>query len=159
MLNSNDFRIIRNNTIVDLYNKYKLRYTEIATLQVQDLDDNKIMLRIQRGNRIFRVALTKEISKNMQLLSRGKEFDEYIFSSNKGNHTHLSRTMITKIIDTWRYEDLELINFIKDDSYTMQFNGCDYKILKGNKPIDGISLKNRVDAVKIIDILNMNLQA
>lgn len=160
MLNRQEFLSLRNNTIISLYNKSKLRYTEIANLQVQDIDNNRFMVRIQRGDRIFRVALSPVITENMKLLIGDKEETDYIFNSKKGNNVPLSRTMITKIIENAKYTTFENTKVHTDinNIYSIKLVDCDYKILKNDKMVEGLSLNNKVNAIKIVDILNADDQ-
>lgn len=160
MLNRQEFLSLRNNTIISLYNKSKLRYTEIANLQVQDIDNNRFMVRIQRGDRIFRVALSPVITENMKLLIGDKEETDYIFNSKKGNNVPLSRTMITKIIENTKYTTFENTKVHTDinNIYSIKLVDCDYKILKNDKMVEGLSLNNKVNAIKIVDILNADNQ-
>lgn len=159
MLNRQEYLSLRNNTIISLYNKSKLRYTEIANLQVQDIDNNRFMVRIKRGDRIFRVALSPIITENMKLLIEGKEESDYIFVSRKNNKP-LSRTMVTKIIENAKYTTFENTKVHTDinNIYSIKLVDCDYKILKNDKMVEGLSLNNKVNAIKIIDILNADNQ-
>lgn len=57
-MNKEDFLNLRNETIYLLHTKAKLRHTDISNLQVQQISDDFLLIRLMRGNRIFRVALS-----------------------------------------------------------------------------------------------------
>lgn len=155
MLSKKEFVEIRNATITSLYNKSKLRYTEIANLQVQDLDENKIMVRLQRGDRIFRVALSPLISDNLKLLAEGKKFDEYIFNSKQGNQKPLSRSAVTKIID--KSESVPYgtkQNDCEGNRYTVENVVCDYGVFKDGILIKELIFNDKHNAMMVSNILN-----
>ena len=67
-----EYRKLRNEVICKL-NKMNLRYSEIARLEVQDIDNSFFLIRIKRGNRVFRIAVSKEISDKLKILTKYKD--------------------------------------------------------------------------------------
>ena len=67
-----EYRKLRNEVICKL-NKMNLRYSEIARLEVQDIDSSFFLIRIKRGNRVFRIAVSKEISDKLKILTKYKD--------------------------------------------------------------------------------------
>lgn len=151
MENKVDLIEVRNETIVLIYKHAKLRFMEIAKMQVQHIDKSFALIRVQRGDRVFRVSLTPKISNNLKLLIKDKEFNDYIFNSRYDNKKHLSHTMIKKIIDNFEIkegtdkkqlediyisdivgsiEHLEVLVLLSGDSI---YNSMEYKNLIGLK--------------------------
>ncbi|MBU5290099.1 hypothetical protein AALJ34_17205 [Paraclostridium bifermentans] len=105
MENKVDLTQTRNETIVLIYEHAKLKFMEIAKMQVQHIDKSFALIRVQRGDRVFRVSLTPKISNNLKLIIKDKEFNDYIFNSRGNNKKHLSHTMIKKIIDNFEIKE------------------------------------------------------
>ena len=76
-----EYRDIRNRLIIELH-KIKLRYSEISNLQVQDIDNSFCLIRIKRGDRVFRIAISKSISDRLKILTKYKDDKDYIFTKN-----------------------------------------------------------------------------
>lgn len=108
MENKVDLTQTRNETIVLIYEHAKLKFMEIAKMQVQHIDKSFALIRVQRGDRVFRVSLTPKISNNLKLIIKDKEFNDYIFNSRGNNKKHLSHTMIKKIIDNFIIDNFEI---------------------------------------------------
>lgn len=87
---------LRNKTIVEL--SKRITPTDITKLQVQHIANNFCTIAIFRGKSIIRVALSKELSANMQLLTLCKQDKEYIFPSPRDCNKAISRHGIEKII-------------------------------------------------------------
>lgn len=131
----------------------KLRYTEIENLQIQDIDKFFALIRIQRGNRVFRAAISQRISEKMKLLMKYKDKKSYIFTKNLIEDKPISRTMITKIIKRHKKDDSSYENIIKPVQTVERV--CDkYMIYKNNRVIEGLAINNITNALRICDILN-----
>ena len=147
-----EYRTIRNDVIVGL-NDRGLRYAEIETLQVQDVDSSFALIRIQRGNRVFRVAISKEISEKMKLLIKYKDYQDYIFTKNLIGEKPISRTMITKIIKNHKVATIGE-NITSKDIHKVE-RVCDkYMIYKNGQVMDGLVLNTMTNALRVCDVLN-----
>ncbi|WP_270647482.1 hypothetical protein [Paeniclostridium hominis] len=104
MENKANEKELRDQTIKLLHEHGILRNMEIAKLQVQHIDNSFFLIRIQRGDRIFRVSVTPKITENLKLLVQGKEFDDFLFPSARNKDKHISHTMVKKIIDNYKME-------------------------------------------------------
>lgn len=146
------FSQLRNETIYLIHKHTPLKNMEISKLEVQHLDKSMVLLRIQRGERIFRVSLTPKITNNLKLLIHGKEFNDYIFHSRKDVKKRLSHTMIKKIIDNYNPYDIK--EDIKLNKFTVKPVACEYGICKDGVLIDSLVLNNYNNAKLIANILN-----
>ena len=99
-----EYRNLRNEIIYKL-NKMNLRYSEIARLEVQDIDSSFFLIRIKRGNRVFRIAVSKEISDKLKILTKYKDDKDYVFTKDLINNEKLSETMIVKIIKKYNSKE------------------------------------------------------
>lgn len=157
-----EYRDIRNRVIVELH-KIKLRYSEISNLQVQDIDNSFCLIRIKRGDRVFRIAISKNISDGLKILTKYKCDKDYIFTKNLIDDKPLSRTMITKIIKNYtscnddylenKYDDER----IEKEAYTYEKVCNKYILYKENKPIDRLVINSMINAIKICEILNKDI--
>lgn len=147
-----EYRTIRNNLIVELYNK-NLRYSEISNLQVQDIDNSFALIRIQRGDRVFRMAISPQVTEGLRILTKYKDDKDYIFTKDLINNKQLSRTMITKIIKKHKVmttDDKEA----NKEIHTVE-RVCDkYVIYKKGRAIEGLVINTMVNALRICDVLN-----
>ena len=157
-----EYRNNRNRIIVELH-KIKLRYSEISNLQLQDIDNSFCLIRIKRGDRVFRIAISKDVSDGLKILTKYKCDKDYIFTKNLIDDKPLSRTMITKIIKNYnscnddnlenKYDD----EHIDKEVYTVERVCNKYILYKENKPIDGLVINSMINAVKICEILNKDI--
>lgn len=147
-----EYRTIRNNIIVELH-KRNLKYSEISTLQVQDIDNSFALIRIQRGDRVFRMAISQEITSGLKVLTKYKDNKDYIFTKDLVSEKPLSGTMIAKIIKKHKVmaTDHKEVN---TEIHTVE-RICDkYVIYKNGRVIEGLVLNTMVNALRIRDILN-----
>ena len=156
---SKEYKSMRNKIIYKLHKK-NLKYSEIENLQVQDIDNSFSLIRIERGNRIFRIAISKELSDDLRVLTKYKDDKDYIFTKDLINNEKLSGTMINKIVKKLK----EIENYDKEAKnekslknkaiYTVE-KACDkYVIYKNGRVIEGLVLNTLVNALRIRDILN-----
>lgn len=160
MENKVDLTQIRNETIVLIYEHAKLKFMEIAKMQVQHIDKSFALIRVQRGDRVFRVSLTPKISNNLKLLIKGKEFNDYIFNSRGNNKKHLSHTMIKKIIDNFEVtegQDKKQVEniYISDIVGSMEHLEA-LVLLSGNNIYDSMEYKNLMELKDKIKGGNIN---
>ena len=147
-----EYRDIRNKLIIELYNR-NIRYTEISNMKVQDIDKSFALIRIQRGDRIFRVAISKEISYLLKQITKYKDEKDYIFTKNLIETNNLSRTMITKIIKN--NEAIDIDHTVTNQKVYKFENVCDkYIIFKNGQAIDGLVINTIANALRICDVLN-----
>ena len=147
----NEYRSIRNDVIVALY-KRDFRYSEIANLKVQDIDKSLILITKRRGDSIFRVAISKEISEKIKLLIKYKDKTDYVFTKDLIEKKSLSHTMITKIIKKHKVTS-EKYESVDQSTYTVE-RVCDkYFIYKSGQVIEGLVLNNITNALRICDVL------
>lgn len=156
---SKEYKSMRNKIIYKLYKK-NLKYSEIENLQVQDIDNSFSLIRIERGNRIFRMAISKELSDDLRVLTKYKDDKDYIFTKDLINNEKLSGTMINKIVKKLKEienYDIEAKNekSLKNKAiYTVE-KACDkYVIYKNGRVVEGLVINNITNALRICDILN-----
>ena len=156
---SKEYKSMRNKIIYKLHKK-NLKYSEIENLQVQDIANSFSLIRIERGNRIFRIAISKELSDDLRVLTKYKDDKDYIFTKDLINNEKLSGTMINKIVKKLKEienYDIEAKNekSLKNKAiYTVE-KACDkYVIYKNGRVIEGLVLNTLVNALRIRDILN-----
>lgn len=146
---------LRDNTIYLLHTVTKLSYTEITNLKAHQFDDDFITVAIKRGKRLFKVALSKQLSVNMQLLCLGLDDNDRIFN--------LTRTSITKIINKSMGEPIEDIknnNEVtdhKDPGYHVKRIYDKFVVCYDNKPLNNLSMKTLEHARTIANIMNLEL--
>lgn len=146
-MNRAEFLTLRNECIYQLHKRCRLKNMEIAKIEVQFLSDNFVLLRVKRGDRIFKVSLTNELTENMKLLCNGKNFNDYVFNALGDNKKHISHTMIAKIIKNYVEPVKQRENVRKDYyDYTYCFTKNTYVITK-----NGIHTDVFVDAKDIAD--------
>nr|UVN04771.1 MAG: hypothetical protein [Bacteriophage sp.] len=156
---SKEYKSMRNKIIYKLHKK-NLKYSEIENLQVQDIDNSFSLIRIERGNRIFRIAISKELSDDLRVLTKYKDDKDYIFTKDLINNEKLSGTMINKIVKKLKEienYDIEAKNekSLKNKAiYTVE-KACDkYVIYKNGRVVEGLVINNITNALRICDILN-----
>lgn len=151
-----EYRKLRNEVIYKL-NKMNLRYSEIARLEVQDIDSSFFLIRIKRGNRVFRIAVSKEISDKLKILTKYKDDKDYVFTKDLINNEKLSETMIVKIIKKYNSKEMNITeNDTKasKEKYVIE-KVCDkYVIYQGGRVIEGLLINNMINAIRICEILN-----
>lgn len=151
-----EYRNLRNEIIYKL-NKMNLRYSEIARLEVQDIDSSFFLIRIKRGNRVFRIAVSKEISDKLKILTKYKDDKDYVFTKDLINNEKLSETMIVKIIKKYNSKEMNITeNDTKasKEKYVIE-KVCDkYVIYQGGRVIEGLLINNMINAIRICEILN-----
>lgn len=151
-----EYRNLRNEIIYKL-NKMNLRYSEIARLEVQDIDSSFFLIRIKRGNRVFRIAVSKEISDKLKILTKYKDDKDYVFTKDLINNEKLSETMITKIIKKYSLKEInttEKDTKVSKEKYIIE-KVCDkYVIYQGGRVIEGLLINNMINAIRICEILN-----
>ena len=151
-----EYRKLRNEIIYKL-NKMNLRYSEIAKLKVQDIDNSFFLIRIKRGNRVFRIAVSKEISDKLKILTKYKDDKDYVFTKDLINNEKLSETMIVKIIKKYNSKEMNITeNDTKasKEKYVIE-KVCDkYVIYQGGRVIEGLLINNMINAIRICEILN-----
>lgn len=151
-----EYRKLRNEVICKL-NKMNLRYSEIARLEVQDIDSSFFLIRIKRGNRVFRIAVSKEISDKLKILTKYKYDKDYVFTKDLINNEKLSETMIVKIIKKYNSKEMNITeNDTKasKEKYVIE-KVCDkYVIYQGGRVIEGLLINNMINAIRICEILN-----
>lgn len=151
-----EYRNLRNEIIYKL-NKMNLRYSEIARLEVQDIDSSFFLIRIKRGNRVFRIAVSKEISDKLKILTKYKDDKDYVFTKDLINNEKLSETMITKIIKKYSLKEInttEKDTKVSKEKYVIE-KVCDkYVIYQGGRVIEGLLINNMINAIRICEILN-----
>lgn len=148
-----EYRTIRNNIIVELY-KRNLKYSEISNLQVQDIDSSFSLIRIQRGDRVFRIAISPQITAGLKTLTRYKDNKDYIFTKDLVNEKPLSGTMIAKIIKKYNEIDLKQSKIKIKEIHSIEKVCGKYLIYKNGRAIEGLVVNNMVNALRIRDILN-----
>lgn len=147
-----EYRSIRNDVIVALY-KRDFRYSEIANLKVQDIDKSFILITKRRGDSLFRVAISREISEKIKLLIKYKSDKDYVFTKNLIEKNPMSHTMITKIVKKHKATRTDYLEENKS-TYTVE-RVCDkYFIYKKGQVIEGLILNTMTNALRICDILN-----
>lgn len=147
-----EYRVVRNSVIVELH-KRNLKYSEISNLQVQDIDNSFALIRIQRGDRVFRMAISPQITSLLKILTKYKDDKDYIFTKDLINNKPLSRTMITKIIEKHKEIVMEHKE-AKKEIHTVE-KVCDkYVIYKNGRVIEGLVINTMINALRIRDILN-----
>ena len=156
---SKEYKSMRNKIIYKLHKK-NLKYSEIENLQVQDIDNSFSLIRIERGNRIFRIAISKELSDDLRVLTKYKDDKDYIFTKDLINNEKLSGTMINKIVKKLKEienYDIEAKNekSLKNKAiYTVE-KACDkYVIYKNGRVVEGLVINNITNALRVCDILN-----
>ena len=151
-----EYRNLRNEIIYKL-NKMNLRYSEIARLEVQDIDSSFFLIRIKRGNRVFRIAVSNEISDKLKILTKYKDDKDYVFTKDLINNEKLSETMIVKIIKKYNSKEMNITeNDTKasKEKYVIE-KVCDkYVIYQGGRVIEGLLINNMINAIRICEILN-----
>lgn len=151
-----EYRKLRNEIIYKL-NKMNLRYSEIAKLKVQDIDNSFFLIRIKRGNRVFRIAISKEISEKLKVLTKYKDDKDYVFTKDLISNEKLSETMITKIIKKYSLKEInttEKDTKVSKEKYIIE-KVCDkYVIYQGGRVIEGLLINNMINAIRICEILN-----
>lgn len=151
-----EYRKLRNEVICKL-NKMNLRYSEIARLEVQDIDNSFFLIRIKRGNRVFRIAISKEISEKLKILTKYKDDKDYVFTKDLKSNEKLSETMITKIIKKYSLKEInttEKDTKVSKEKYIIE-KVCDkYVIYQGGRVIEGLLINNMINAIRICEILN-----
>ena len=151
-----EYTNLRNEIIYKL-NKMNLRYSEIARLEVQDIDSSFFLIRIKRGNRVFRIAVSKEISDKLKILTKYKDDKDYVFTKDLINNEKLSETMIVKIIKKYNSKEMNITeNDTKasKEKYVIE-KVCDkYVIYQGGRVIEGLLINNMINAIRICEILN-----
>lgn len=151
-----EYRKLRNEVICKL-NKMNLRYSEIARLEVQDIDSSFFLIRIKRGNRVFRIAVSKEISDKLKILTKYKDDKDYVFTKDLINNEKLSETMIVKIIKKYSLKEInttEKDTKVSKEKYIIE-KVCDkYVIYQGGRVIEGLLINNMINAIRICEILN-----
>lgn len=151
-----EYRNLRNEIIYKL-NKMNLRYSEIARLEVQDIDSSFFLIRIKRGNRVFRIAVSKEISDKLKILTKYKDDKDYVSTKDLINNEKLSETMIVKIIKKYNSKEMNITeNDTKasKEKYVIE-KVCDkYVIYQGGRVIEGLLINNMINAIRICEILN-----
>lgn len=162
-LNKDDFIKLRNETIYALYKNNGLRYTDIANLKVKHIFDNGATIRLLRGKtRTFNVAISKEITKNMQLLSNNRDDEETIFYSPTWKNRQLSRTRIQNIISELEGKPVKTFIYgsdIREESteskYHVRLIYNKYVVCYNNRPMPGLSMNIKAHAEQIADIMNI----
>ena len=143
-----EYRKLRNEVICKL-NKMNLRYSEIARLEVQDIDNSFFLIRIKRGNRVLRIAVSKEISDKLKILTKYKDDKDYVFTKDLINNEKLSETMIVKIIKKYNSKEMNITeNDTKasKEKYVIE-KVCDkYVIYQGGRVIEGLLINNMINA-------------
>lgn len=151
-----EYRKLRNEVICKL-NKMNLRYSEIARLEVQDIDNSFFLIRIKRGNRVFRIAVSKEISDKLKILTKYKDDKDYVFTKDLINNEKLSETMIVKIIKKYSLKEInttEKDTKVSKEKYIIE-KVCDkYVIYNGGRVVEGLLINNMINAIRICEILN-----
>ena len=151
-----EYRKLRNEVICKL-NKMNLRYSEIARLEVQDIDSSFFLIRIKRGNRVFRIAVSKEISDKLKILTKYKDDKDYVFTKDLISNEKLSETMITKIIKKYSLKEINITEKdtkVSKEKYIIE-KVCDkYVIYQGGRVIEGLLINNMINAIRICEILN-----
>ena len=151
-----EYRNLRNEIIYKL-NKMNLRYSEIARLEVQDIDSSFFLIRIKRGNRVFRIAVSKEISDKLKILTKYKDDKDYVFTKDLINNEKLSETMIVKIIKKYNSKEMNITeNDTKasKEKYVIE-KVCDkYVIYQGGRVIEGLLINKMINEIRICEILN-----
>ncbi|WGX77402.1 hypothetical protein QJS64_19230 (plasmid) [Paraclostridium bifermentans] len=150
MENKVDLTKTRNETIVLIYEHAKLKFMEIAKMQVQHVDKSFALIRVQRGDRVFRVSLTPKISNNLKLLIGNKEFNDYIFNSRGNNKKHLSHTMIKKIIDNFEIKEDHNKKQV-ENIYISDVVGA-IELLEASVLLTGNSIYNSIEYEVLIDL-------
>ena len=134
-----------------------LRYSEIARLVVQDIDSSFFLIRIKRGNRVFRIAVSKEISDKLKILTKYEDDKDYVFTKDLINNEKLSETMIVKIIKKYNSKEMNITeNDTKasKEKYVIE-KVCDkYVIYQGGRVIEGLLINNMINEIRICEILN-----
>lgn len=162
-LNKEDFIKLRNETIYALYKNHGLRYTDIANLKVKHIFDNGATIRLLRGKtRTFNVAISKEITKNMQLLSYNREDDETIFYSPSWKNRQLSRTRVQAIISELEGKPVKIFVYGSDlreeptePKYHVRELYNKYVVCYDNRPMPGLSMDVEDHAEQIANIMNI----
>jgi archaellin len=156
---SKEYKSMRNKIIYKLHKK-NLKYSEIENLQVQDIDNSFSLIRIERGNRIFRIAISKELSDDLRVLTKYKDDKDYIFTKDLINNEKLSGTMINKIVKKLKEienYDIEAKNekSLKNKEIHTVERICDkYVIYKNGRVVEGLVINNITNALRVCDILN-----
>lgn len=148
-----EYRTIRNSIIVELY-KRNLRYAEISNLQVQDIDNSFALIRIQRGDRVFRMAISPQITAGLKALTKYKDNKDYIFTKDLINEKPLSGTMIAKIIKKYNEIDIKQSEIKIKEVHSIEKVCGKYLIYKNGRAIEGLVVNSMVNALRIRDILN-----
>lgn len=148
-----EYRTIRNNIIVELH-KRNLKYSEISNLQVQDIDNSFSLIRIQRGDRVFRMAISPQITAGLKILTKYKDNKDYIFTKDLINEKPLSGTMIAKIIKKYNEIDIKQSEIKIKEVHSIEKVCGKYLIYKNGRAIEGLVVNSMVNALRIRDILN-----
>ena len=148
-----EYRTIRNSIIVELY-KRNLRYAEISNLQVQDIDNSFALIRIQRGDRVFRMAISPQITAGLKALTKYKDNKDYIFTKDLINEKPLSGTMIEKIIKKYNAIGIKQSEIKIKEVHSIEKVCGKYLIYKNGRAIEGLVVNSMVNALRIRDILN-----
>lgn len=148
-----EYRTIRNSIIVELY-KRNLRYAEISNLQVQDIDNSFALIRIQRGDRVFRMAISPQITAGLKALTKYKDNKDYIFTKDLINEKPLSGTMIAKIIKKYNAIGIKQSEIKIKEVHSIEKVCGKYLIYKNGRAIEGLVVNSMVNALRIRDILN-----
>lgn len=148
-----EYRTIRNDLIIKLHKK-KLKYSEISNLQVQDIDNSFALIRIQRGDRVFRMAISQEITAGLKVLTKYKDNKDYIFTKDLIDEKPLSRTMITNIIKKYNEIDIKQSEIKIKEVHSIEKVCGKYLIYKNGRAIEGLVVNSMVNALRIRDILN-----
>lgn len=148
-----EYRTIRNDLIIKLHKK-NLKYSEISNLQVQDIDNSFALIRIQRGDRVFRMAISQEITASLKALTKYKDNKDYIFTKDLINEKPLSGTMIAKIIKKYNEIDIKQSEIKIKEVHSIEKVCGKYLIYKNGRAIEGLVVNSMVNALRIRDILN-----
>lgn len=148
-----EYRTIRNDLIIKLHKK-NLKYSEISNLQVQDIDNSFALIRIQRGDRVFRMAISQEITASLKALTKYKDNKDYIFTKDLINEKPLSGTMIAKIIKKYNEIDIKKSEIKIKEVHSIEKVCGKYLIYKNGRAIEGLVVNSMVNALRIRDILN-----
>ena len=148
-----EYRTIRNDLIIKLHKK-NLKYSEISNLQVQDIDNSFALIRIQRGDRVFRMAISQEITASLKVLTKYKDNKDYIFTKDLINEKPLSGTMIAKIIKKYNEIDIKQSEIKIKEVHSIEKVCGKYLIYKNGRAIEGLVVNSMVNALRIRDILN-----
>lgn len=148
-----EYRTIRNDLIIKLHKK-NLKYSEISNLQVQDIDNSFALIRIQRGDRVFRMAISQEITASLKALTKYKDNKDYIFTKDLINEKPLSGTMIAKIIKKYNAIDIKQSEIKIKEVHSIEKVCGKYLIYKNGRAIEGLVVNSMVNALRIRDILN-----